>query len=194
MVNNKLTVILTGVSSISTLFQPVGSSSSSSILRRCSRSSLSNSCKQTTSTRRLSRDNLSSLHDLDLWPIQTKTWNGTSTCDGGHLCQIILKPIHSCRSYGPDNFWWTDTSKCNNCVSLNTCGLDKMVWNLNLLTNMSHALWKGSSMHLENLSSHVSICSLHKLTWVENFAIYQFSVCQTTSLTHDSDKVSFLDP
>ena len=34
--------------------------------------------------------------------------NGTSTCDGEQLCQIILKFIHNCRSYGPDKFGRTD--------------------------------------------------------------------------------------
>ena len=28
--------------------------------------------------------------------------NGTSTLPGEHLCQIILKYMHKCRSYGPD--------------------------------------------------------------------------------------------
>ena len=30
--------------------------------------------------------------------------NGTCTRDGEQLCQIILKSIHNCRSYGPDKF------------------------------------------------------------------------------------------
>ena len=56
----------------------------------------------------LYEDNLSSQHNLDLSPIQMNLWNGTSTHDGEQLCKIILKSIHSCRSYGPDNLGWTD--------------------------------------------------------------------------------------
>ena len=38
--------------------------------------------------------------DLDLGPSWANVSNGTSTCDGAHLCQIILKYIHNCKSYG----------------------------------------------------------------------------------------------
>ena len=51
-------------------------------------------------TRRLSRDNSSSPHDLDLWPIQMKPSNFTSTHDGEQLCKFILKSTQNCRSYG----------------------------------------------------------------------------------------------
>ena len=59
----------------------------------------------------------------------------TSTPDGEHLCQIILKSIHNCRSYGPDKFGRTDgcmrkhthTSNfsCYNFVLLTARRLDK---------------------------------------------------------------------
>ena len=48
------------------------------------------------------------VHDLDLWPTQMNVWNGTSTHDGEQLCQIILKSINNCRSYGLDKFRWTE--------------------------------------------------------------------------------------
>ena len=37
---------------------------------------------------------------FDLAPTCTNASNGTSTHDGEQLCQIILKSIHKCRSYG----------------------------------------------------------------------------------------------
>ena len=40
--------------------------------------------------------------DLDLQPTQTNVSNGTTTPQGEHLCKIILKSMHKCRSYGPD--------------------------------------------------------------------------------------------
>ena len=40
--------------------------------------------------------------DLDLQPTWTSVSNGTSTHQGEQLCQIILKPMHKCRSYSPD--------------------------------------------------------------------------------------------
>ena len=45
--------------------------------------------------------------DLDLQPTWTNDSNGTSTPQGQQLCQIILKSMHKCRSYGPDklNLW-----------------------------------------------------------------------------------------
>ena len=48
--------------------------------------------------------------DLDLGPTCMSVSNGTSTCDGEQLSQIILKSICNCRSYGPDKFGQTDTS------------------------------------------------------------------------------------
>ena len=40
--------------------------------------------------------------DLDLQPARTNVANGTSTCQGEQLCQIILKSMQKCRSNGPD--------------------------------------------------------------------------------------------
>ena len=47
-----------------------------------------------------------------IWPSNvTLTWTNVSTdkstCDGKQLCQIILKSIHNCRSYGLDKLWRT---------------------------------------------------------------------------------------
>ena len=54
-------------------------------------------------------------------------------------CQIILKSIHNCRSYGPDTFRWMDgqmhaqthahTTICsyNNYVSFTASGLEKSI-------------------------------------------------------------------
>ena len=57
--------------------------------------------------------------------------NGTSTCDGEQMRQIVLQSIHNCRSYGPDKFRWTDAvmpANTPNChdqyVSLSASGLD----------------------------------------------------------------------
>ena len=47
--------------------------------------------------------------DLDLGPTRANVSNGTSTHDGEQLCQIILKSIHTCRTYSLDKFGWTDT-------------------------------------------------------------------------------------
>ena len=40
--------------------------------------------------------------DLDLQPTWTNVSNRTSSSQGEQLCQIILKTMHECRSYGPD--------------------------------------------------------------------------------------------
>ena len=40
--------------------------------------------------------------DLDLQPTWTNVSNGISPCQGEQLCQIILKSMHKCRSYGSD--------------------------------------------------------------------------------------------
>ena len=53
-------------------------------------------------TRQLSRDNLSSLSDLDLWPTWMKVSHCTSTHSGEQLCKSIFKSIHKHTSYGPD--------------------------------------------------------------------------------------------
>ena len=57
--------------------------------------------------------------------------NGTSTLQGEHLCKIILKSMHTCRSYGPEKLIYVTLtfnlpknmiqmalllSKDNNCV------------------------------------------------------------------------------
>ena len=42
------------------------------------------------------------LCDLDLQPTQTNVSNGTTTPQGEHLCKIILKSMHKCKSYGPE--------------------------------------------------------------------------------------------
>ena len=46
--------------------------------------------------------------DLDLGPTWKNVSNGTSTHDRVQLCEIILKFIPNCRSYGPDEFGWMD--------------------------------------------------------------------------------------
>ena len=45
--------------------------------------------------------------DLDLQPVWRNVSNGTATLQGEQLCQIILKSIYKCRSYGPYKlyFW-----------------------------------------------------------------------------------------
>ena len=43
--------------------------------------------------------------DLDLQPTSTIS-NGISTPQGEHLCQIILKSMHRCTSYGSDKSRW----------------------------------------------------------------------------------------
>ena len=53
-------------------------------------------------TGRLSRDNSSSLHGLDLLPTQMEPPNGTSTHDGKQFCKFMLKSIQNYRSYGSD--------------------------------------------------------------------------------------------
>ena len=40
--------------------------------------------------------------DLDLHPTSTDVSNGNSIPPGEHLCKIILKFMHKCRSYGPE--------------------------------------------------------------------------------------------
>ena len=40
--------------------------------------------------------------DLNLQAIRTNVSNGTTTPQGEHLCNIILKSMHKCRRYGPD--------------------------------------------------------------------------------------------
>ena len=40
--------------------------------------------------------------DLDLESTQTNISNGTTTPQREQLCQIILKSMDKCRSYGPD--------------------------------------------------------------------------------------------
>ena len=57
-----------------------------------------------TRTRGLSRGNMWSPQDFDLWPTWMKISNGTSTHDGKQFCQVSLKSIHNCRRYGPDKF------------------------------------------------------------------------------------------
>ena len=49
--------------------------------------------------------NLTFKCDLDIGPTGII---GTSTSEGERLCQIILKYIHNCRSYGQDMFGQTD--------------------------------------------------------------------------------------
>ena len=48
--------------------------------------------------------NLTFKCDHDLGHTLTNVSNGTSTHDGEQSCQIILKSIHNCRSYGLDKF------------------------------------------------------------------------------------------
>ena len=45
--------------------------------------------------------------DLDLQPTLRNVSNDTATFQGEQLCQIILKPMHKHRSYGPEklNLW-----------------------------------------------------------------------------------------
>ena len=45
--------------------------------------------------------------DLDLQSNQTNVSNGTTPPQGEHLCKIILKSMHKCRSYCPEklNLW-----------------------------------------------------------------------------------------
>ena len=70
--------------------------------------------------------------DLDLGPTRTNVSNGTSSRDGEQLCQIILKSIHNCRSYGLRDFERTDgrmhthtpNCYCDNYVSLTASGFD----------------------------------------------------------------------
>ena len=54
---------------------------------------------------------------LDLEPSQTSGLNGTTTPQGEHLCKIIFKSTHKCRSYSPDklNLWpfYHLTFKCD---------------------------------------------------------------------------------
>ena len=50
--------------------------------------------------------------DLDLQPTQINVSNGTTTPQGEHLYKIILKSMHKCRSYGPDNLIYV-TFKCD---------------------------------------------------------------------------------
>ena len=44
-----------------------------------------------------------SIYDHYFQPTPTNVSNGTTTPQGEHLCKIILKSMHKCRSYGPDN-------------------------------------------------------------------------------------------
>ena len=44
--------------------------------------------------------NFTLMCDLDLRPTGMNVSNGTWTRDGEQFCQIILKSIHNCRSYG----------------------------------------------------------------------------------------------
>ena len=52
-----------------------------------------------------------------IWPssvtltfnLPKKRFKGTSSPQGEQLCQIILKYMHKCRSYGPDKVRWTHT-------------------------------------------------------------------------------------
>ena len=75
---------------------------------------------------------LSTPCDLDLWPTRMNVLNGTST-RGEQLCQIILKYIQNCTSYGPYKFermhTLTHTRKpnyhCDNYVLLTASMLDK---------------------------------------------------------------------
>ena len=50
--------------------------------------------------------------DLDLQPTQINVSNGTTTPQGEHLYKYILKSMHKCRSYGPDNLIYV-TFKCD---------------------------------------------------------------------------------
>ena len=75
--------------------------------------------------------------DLDLQPTWTNVSNGTYTPQGQLLCQIILKSMHKCISYGPDKSGSTRgcththahtmNKNFNNYVSLTTRGLEKIV-------------------------------------------------------------------
>ena len=55
--------------------------------------------------------------DLELQPTWTNVLNGTSTPEGQQLCQIILKSIHKCTTYGLDKLclwpFYHLTVKCN---------------------------------------------------------------------------------
>ena len=42
----------------------------------------------------------------------TNVSNGSFTLQGGHLCKIILKSMHICRSYGPEKLIYV-TFKCD---------------------------------------------------------------------------------
>ena len=50
--------------------------------------------------------------DLDLQPTQTNVSHGKPTPQGEHLCKIIFKSMHKCRSYGPDKLIYV-TFKCD---------------------------------------------------------------------------------
>ena len=47
--------------------------------------------------------------DLDLRLTSTNVLNSTSARDGELFCQVILKSIYNCRSYGPDGRTHTRT-------------------------------------------------------------------------------------
>ena len=52
--------------------------------------------------------------DLDLQPTQINVSNGTTTPQGERLYKIILKSMHKCGSYGPDNLiYMYVTFKCD---------------------------------------------------------------------------------
>ena len=54
-------------------------------------------------------ENISSfMCDLSLQPTQTNVSNGTTTPQGEHLCKIILKSMHKCRSYGSDRLIYAE--------------------------------------------------------------------------------------
>ena len=56
--------------------------------------------------------------DLDFQPTwKKKVSNGTSPPQGQHLCKIILKSMHKCRSYGLDKSRWMH-SCMNYCIHI----------------------------------------------------------------------------
>ena len=70
-----------------------------------------------------------------------------STSDGEQLCKTILKSIHNCRSYGPDEFGRMHTHTlnchCDNYISLTESGLDN---------KKSNPLGKGDLVYLYDTS------------------------------------------
>ena len=85
--------------------------------------------------------NLTFKYELDLDPTWTNVLYGTPKHDGKQYCQIILKSIQNCRSYGRDKFGRTHTRTLychwDKYVSLIASGLDKNLENQvkNILKN-----------------------------------------------------------